>query len=183
MKTRQQKHTNEKAGMNTALSDTFISELRDIYDAEQQLIKALPKMSKAAENEELQEAFENHLEETREHVERLEEVFALFDEEASGKKCKGIQGLIQECEERIKEGYGDAALICSAQKVEHYEMASYGSLAAWASLLGKTDAADLLQATLAEETQTDEKLTDIAETSANVEEAEQEEDTEKDEGK
>src|SRR5207244_8695832 len=115
----------------SALQETFVEELKDVYDAEKQLLKALPKMAKAAEDDQLKEAFESQLEETQEHVRRLEQVFKLMGEPAKGKKCKGMQGLIEEGEERIEEEEGDAALICAAQKVEHYEIASYGSLEAW----------------------------------------------------
>jgi ferritin-like metal-binding protein YciE len=150
---------------------TFIEELRDLYDAEKQIVKALPKISKAAENEELKTAFDSHLDESRQHVERLEQVFEQFDETPKAKRCKGMQGLLEEGDERAREG-GDAALICAAQKVEHYEISAYGTLVSWAKLLGETDAADLLSETLEEEKQADEKLTDIAESSINVEESE-----------
>jgi len=157
------------------LRDTFIEELKDLYDAEKQITKALPKMAKAAEHEELKEAFEMHLEETEGHIERLEKVFELFDETPKGKKCKAMEGLVAEGKELIEEEEGDAALICAAQKVEHYEIASYGSLISWARLLGEDEAADLLEETLGEEEQTDEKLTEVAESAINVEEAEGEE--------
>jgi ferritin-like metal-binding protein YciE len=156
------------------LRETFVEELKDLYDAEKQLIKALPKMAKAAQNEELKAAFETHLEETQTHVERLEEVFQLFDQTAKGKKCKAMQGLVEEGQEIIDDELGDAALICAAQKVEHYEIASYGSLKAWAELLEEDKAVDLLDETLEEEKSTDEKLTEIAETAANPEEASEE---------
>ena len=152
--------------------ETFIEELKDLYDAEKQITKALPKMAKAAEHDELREAFETHLEETENQIERLEKVFELFDETPKGKKCKAMEGLVAEGKELIEEEEGDAALICAAQKVEHYEIASYGSLISWARLLGEDEAADLLEETLAEEEQADEKLTDIAESTINVEEAE-----------
>jgi ferritin-like metal-binding protein YciE len=155
--------------MNT-LRETFIDELADLYDAEKQLVKALPKMAKAAENEELKAGFETHLEETEEHVNRLEEVFALFDEKARGKKCKAMQGLLEEGKELIEEEAGDAALICAAQKVEHYEIASYGSLKCWAELLGEDKAVKLLEETLDEEKATDEKLTEVAQSAVNAEE-------------
>jgi ferritin-like metal-binding protein YciE len=153
------------------LRETFIEELKDLYDAEKQLTKALPKMSKAAEHEDLKEAFDTHLEETEGHIERLEKVFEMFDEQPKGKKCKAMEGLIAEGKELIEEQEGDAALICAAQKVEHYEIASYGSLISWARLLSEDEAADLLEETLNEEEQTDEKLTDLAESVINVEEA------------
>src|SRR3954465_11263819 len=110
------------------LRETFLEELQDVYDAEQQLVKALPKMAKAAENDELREGFEEHLQQTEEHVSRLEQVFEQFGEKAKAKKCKAMQGLVKEGEELISDEAGDAALICAAQKVEHYEIASYGSL-------------------------------------------------------
>jgi ferritin-like metal-binding protein YciE len=157
------------------LRDTFVEELKDLYDAERQLLKALPKMAKAAQDDELRSAFESHLEETEEHVNRLEKVFQVMDEPAKAKKCKAMQGLIQEGEELIKNDEGDAALICAAQKVEHYEIASYGSLESWAKLLGEDEAARLLEQTLGEEKAADEKLTGIAESSINPEESEGEE--------
>jgi ferritin-like metal-binding protein YciE len=156
------------------LRETFLDELADLYDAEQQIVKALPKMEAAAESEELKEAFRSHLEETESQVERLQQVFELFEKEAKGKKCKAMKGLMEEADELIKEEAGDAALICAAQKVEHYEIASYGSLLSWARLMGEDDAADLLEETLDEERATDERLTEIAESTINVEEAEEE---------
>ncbi len=163
------------------LRKTFIEELKDLYDAEKQITKALPKMVKAADHEELKEAFESHLEETEAQIERLEKVFELFDETPKGKKCKAMEGLVAESKELIEEDEGDAALICAAQKVEHYEIASYGSLVSWARLLGEDEAADLLEETLGEEEQADEKLTDIAESTINAEEAEGDEEGEKEE--
>jgi ferritin-like metal-binding protein YciE len=160
------------------LRETFVEELKDIYDAEKQLLKALPKMAKAAEHEELKDAFESHLQETEEHVHRLEQVFKAMDQPIKGKKCKAMQGLIDEGEEIIDEEEGDAALICAAQKVEHYEIASYGSLEAWAKLMGEQEAVDLLSETLSEERAADEKLTGIAEETINVEENEGEEEEE-----
>jgi len=157
------------------LRETLVEEIKDVYDAEKQLLKALPKMAKAAEADELRSAFEDHLEETEEHVNRLEQVFKALDEPVKSKKCKAMQGLIQEGEERIKDDQGDAALICAAQKVEHYEIAAYGSLAAWAKLLNESEVESLLEETLQEERSADEKLTGIAETAVNVEEAEGEE--------
>lgn len=159
----------------STLRETFLHELMDVYDAEQQILKALPKMSEAAEHEELKEMFEEHLEETEGQVERLQKVFEIIGEKAKAKKCKGMQGLIKEGEDAISEEMGDAALIASAQKVEHYEIATYGSLHSWARLLGEDDAADLLEETLDEEEATDEKLTQIAESAINVEEKEEEE--------
>ena len=158
----------------SSLRETFVNELADLYDAEKQLLKALPKVAKAASDEELKEALQSHLEETQQHVQRLEQVFEIFDEPAKGKKCKAMQGLIEEADELIQKKEGDAALICAAQKVEHYEIASYGSLCAWARLLQEDRAADLLEGTLDEERTADEKLTSIAETTVNAEEGEEE---------
>lgn len=162
----------------STLRETFLHELADVYDAEKQLLKALPKMAKAAEHEELKQGFQEHLEQTQEHVRRVEEVFDAMDEKAKAKKCKAMLGLIQEGEDLIKEDAGDAALICAAQKVEHYEIAAYGSLVSWAHLLQKNDAARLLEETLGEEKETDERLTETAENVINVEESQEEEEQE-----
>jgi ferritin-like metal-binding protein YciE len=162
----------------STLRETFLEELADLYDAEKQLIKALPRMAKAAEHDELRDAFETHLEETEEHVNRLEQVFEKMGEKPRGKKCKAMQGLLEEGQDLIKEKEGDAALICAAQKVEHYEIASYGSLRSWAKLMEEEDAAELLEETLQEEKATDQKLTQTAENSINVEEEEEEEEQE-----
>ena len=155
------------------LRETFIEELKDLYDAEKQIIKALPKMIKAAEHDDLKTAFEMHLEESEEQIHRLEKVFKLFGEPAKAKKCKGMEGLLEEGKEQIQDEEGDAALICAAQKVEHYEIASYGSLISWARLLEAEEAVELLEQTLNEEEQADEKLTQIAESIVNPEEAEE----------
>jgi len=152
------------------LRETFVDELRDLFDAEKQLLKALPKLAKAAENEDLKAAFEQHTEETENQIERLKEVFEAFDEEPRGKKCKGMEGLIEEGSEMIEEEAGDAALICAAQKAEHYEIATYGSLAAWAKLLEKPEAVEILEEILQQEKDTDEKLTELAESVVNAEE-------------
>lgn len=148
------------------LHDLFVEELRDIYDAEKQLTKALPKMAKSTENEELRSAFEEHLEITRMQVGRLEEVFKTLGMAARGKPCKGMKGLIEEGQEKMEEleegSTMDAALIGSAQKVEHYEIATYGTLATFAQVLGLEDAKDLLGQNLEEEKEADEKLTSIA---------------------
>ena len=147
------------------LKELFVEELRDIYDAEKQLVKALPKMAKAAESEELRASFEEHLEITRMQVGRLEEVFKLLGMAARGKPCEGMKGLIEEGQEMMEELEGstlDAALIASAQKVEHYEIASYGTLATFAEVLEMEEAKDLLGQTLEEEKEADEKLTGIA---------------------
>jgi len=117
------------------LRETFLHELGDIYDAEKQLLKALPKMAKAARSDELREGFEEHLRQTQEHVQRVEQVFRSFGEKTKARKCKAMAGLVQEGQDLIKEKAGDAALIGAAQKVEHYEIASYGSLRAWAESL------------------------------------------------
>jgi ferritin-like metal-binding protein YciE len=157
------------------LHDAFIDELRDSYDAEKQLIKALSKLAKAASSDELREAFSSHLEETRGHVERLEQVFASIDEKVRGKHCDGIAGIIEEgksvMEEDFDEATMDACLIASGQRAEHYEMAAYGTLVAWARAMGHDEAADLLQETLDEEKAADEKLTGIAEAGINQEAA------------
>ncbi len=148
------------------LHDLFVHELRDVLDAEKQLLKALPKMAKAAESEELSAAFDEHLGVTEEQVERLERIFNSLDMAARGKKCAGMAGLVEEGKELIEEEEAgaplDAALICAAQKVEHYEIAAYGSLIAYAKLLGMDEAIDLLVETLAEEKEADEKLTSIS---------------------
>ena len=163
--------------MNNELHELFIDELADVYNAEQQLLKALPKMAKAANSTELQEAFESHLEETQEHVSRLEQIFKGLGETLKRKKCKAMEGLLEEGEE-IMEEFGDsnaldAALIAAAQKVEHYEIATYGTLRTWAELMDHQDAVELLEETLEEEKAADEKLTGIAENAANAK-AEQE---------
>ena len=163
------------------LQELFVEELRDVYDAEKQLTKALPKMAKAVESDELRTAFEEHLEITRMQVNRLEEVFKSLGLAARGKPCEGMKGLIEEGSSHIEELEGstlDAALIGAAQKVEHYEIAAYGTLATWAELLGHQDAKDLLGQTLEEEKEADEKLTGIAgqiNPEAETEEGEEEE--------
>ena len=147
------------------LQELFVEELRDVYDAEKQLTKALPKMAKAADSQELRAAFEEHLDITRMQVNRLEEVFRSLGLAARGKTCDGMKGLIEEGKGHMEELEGstlDAALIGAAQKVEHYEIATYGTLATWADLLGHQDAKDLLGQTLEEEKEADEKLTGIA---------------------
>jgi ferritin-like metal-binding protein YciE len=149
-----------------SLEDLFVQELKDILDAERQITKALPKMMKAAESDELKTAFEEHLAQTEEQIERLERVFESLDKAARGKHCAGMEGLLKEGEEMIKEEekgpFLDAGMICGAQKVEHYEIAAYGSLVEYAKLLGMDEAVELLHATLEEEKATDEKLTEIA---------------------
>lgn len=158
------------------MHDAFIEELRDTYDAEKQLVKALPRMAKAASSADLQTAFETHLEETRGHIDRLERVFESLEEKARGKHCEGMAGIVEEGKSMMGEEFDDAtmdaALIAAAQRVEHYEMAAYGTLVAWARAMGHTEAADLLQETLEEEKATDEKLTTLAEGGINQEAAE-----------
>ena len=157
------------------LHDAFIDELRDTYDAEKQLLKALPKMAKAAASPELRQAFETHREETQQQIQRLEEVFASLDEKVRGKHCDGIAGIIEEgkaiMEEDFDEAAMDACLIAAGQRAEHYEMAAYGTLVAWARAMGHEDAAELLQQTLDEEKATDEKLSQLAESGINQEAA------------
>jgi len=152
---------------HVTLHDAFVDELRDSYDAEKQLIKALGKLAKAAHSAELRTAFETHLEETRGHVDRLEQVFESLDEKARGKHCDGIAGIIEEGSAVLDEDFDevtmDACLIAAGQRAEHYEMAAYGTLVAWARGMGHTEAADLLQATLKEEKAADKTLTALAE--------------------
>ena len=158
------------------LHDAFVDELRDAYDAEKQITKALPKMVKAASSPELQSAFEAHLEETRGQIARLEEVFASLDEKVRGKHCDGMEGIIEEgksvMEEDFDETTMDACLIAAAQRVEHYEMAAYGTLVAWARAMSHTEAANLLQQTLDEEKSADKKLSSLAGSGINREAAE-----------
>jgi ferritin-like metal-binding protein YciE len=166
---------------DNTLRELFLDELRDLYDAENRIVKALPKMVKAAESEELRSGFEQHLEQTRGHVDRLKQILTSLDEKASGKKCPGMVGILEEGEELMDEDYEgsvkDAALISAAQRVEHYEIAAYGCVHAWAQELGENEAAELLEKTLTEEKETDAKLTELAEqinTSASSEEQESE---------
>ena len=158
-------------GMNNELHELFLEELADIYSAEQQLTKALPKMAKAAESEELRQAFEEHLQQTEEQISRLDQVFESLGEKMKRKTCKAMQGLIEEGTEVMQEHKGspaiDAALIAAAQKVEHYEIASYGTLCTWADQMDHQDALDLLKQSIEEEETTDERLTELAETVAN----------------
>src|ERR1700727_431372 len=150
-----------------SLKKLYIDELRDLYNAETQLVKALPKMAKASSNDQLREAFENHLRETSEHVSRLEQIFEQLEEKASGKKCLGMEGLVKEGTETMKEDYEeavkDAAIIGAAQRVEHYEIAGYGTVKALAELLGEDEHLSLIEQTLEEEKQADENLTQLAE--------------------
>ena len=143
----------------------FVGELKDLYSAENQITKALPKMAKAASTSELKMAFETHLKETEGQIKRLDRVFEILGKTATGKTCKGMKGLLEEGAEVMEEAEGevrDAAMISAAQKVEHYEMAGYGSVRTFAELLGKTEIAHLLQQTLDEEGETNKKLTQIA---------------------
>lgn len=153
------------------LDDLFVDELKDLYSAETQLVQALPKMVKAASSPDLQHAFQNHLEQTKQHVRRIEEIFSEIDGTPKGKKCLGMEGIIKEGKELLSEDVDaevlDAALIAAAQHVEHYEIAGYGAARAHAQHLGYSKAARLLQETLNEEREADEKLTQIAETHVN----------------
>jgi ferritin-like metal-binding protein YciE len=158
-----------------SLRDLFVEQLQDLYDAEHRIIKALPKMAKAATSAELKAAFQKHLTETEGQIDRLDQVFDGMGMKAKKKTCKAMQGLIEEGEETIKEDaqpeVRDAALIAAAQRVEHYEMAGYGTVCAYAKLLKEKTALKLLQATLAEEKATDEALTELAESTINLEAA------------
>jgi ferritin-like metal-binding protein YciE len=149
------------------LRELLVHELKDLYSAETQLVKALPKMAKAATDEDLVAAFEEHTEQTQTHVERLDRIFELLGEKPRGKTCEAMKGLIAEGQEVISEEatdeVKDAALIAAAQKVEHYEIAGYGTVRTFASLLGQQEVTDILQETLDEEGETDKKLTEIAE--------------------
>jgi ferritin-like metal-binding protein YciE len=159
------------------LHDAFIDELRDVYDAEKQLTKALPKLAKAATSDRLRTAFEEHLEQTRGHVERIEQILTGLDEKVRGKHCDGIAGIIDEGKSVMDEDFDDitmdACLVASGQRAEHYEMAAYGTLIAWANAMGHDDAADLLRQTLEEEKAADRKLTELAEGGINQDAADQ----------
>jgi ferritin-like metal-binding protein YciE len=158
-----------------SLRELLVDELKDLYSAENQLVKALPKMAKAAASPELKAAFEEHLEETKGQVDRLVTIFEQLEGSPKGKKCKAMEGLVEEGSEFIDadgdDSVKDAALICAAQKVEHYEIASYGCARTFATLLGLDEVAELLQETLDEEGNADKKLTELAETVINVEAA------------
>ena len=151
----------------TSLRELYVDELKDLYSAEMQLTKALPKMAKAATSGELRKGFEEHLQQTKGHVERLQQVFEMLNENPTGKKCLGIEGLVKEGAEVMGEDFEDdvmdAALISAAQRVEHYEIAAYGTVVAFADLLDEPEQASLLRETLEEEKETDEKLTELAE--------------------
>ncbi|HEY1498882.1 MAG TPA: ferritin-like domain-containing protein [Acidobacteriaceae bacterium] len=157
---------------NENLRELLVEELKDLYSAETQLTKALPKVAKNASDPKLKQAIESHLKETEGHVERLKQIFEQLDESPKGKTCEGMKGLITEADERIKEGGEpavlDAGLIADAQRVEHYEISAYGSARTFANLLGENEIVQLLEATLKEEKAADQKLTSIAE-SINVE--------------
>ena len=169
---------------NQGLKTLYIDELKDLYSAENQLVKALPKMAKAASSDELREGFEKHLEQTKGHVQRLEKIFEALGENPKGKKCKGMEGLIEEGSEAMQEDYEgsvlDAALIGAAQRVEHYEIAGYGTVRSMAETLAEDDHVSLLEETLQEEKETDEKLTELASqinTEANADENEEQSNT------
>ena len=148
------------------LRDLLVDELRDLYDAENRLLKALPKMAKASNSPDLRSGFEHHLEQTRGHVDRLDEIFESLEEKPSGRKCAGMMGLIKEGDEMMDEDFEgavmDAALISAAQRVEHYEIGAYGCVKTWAELLGEDAAAALLDKTMDEEKETDHKLTELS---------------------
>ncbi|HEX4426533.1 MAG TPA: ferritin-like domain-containing protein [Terriglobales bacterium] len=171
------------------LRELYIDELKDLYSAENQLVKALPKMAKAATSGDLRAGFEEHLEQTKGHVQRLESIFQQLEESPKGKKCKGMEGLIEEGAEAIGEYEGDlldAALIGAAQRVEHYEIAGYGTVRAMAEELGESEQVSLLNETLEEEKATDEKLTELSgdvNAQANQDEEASEEDAEQEEKK
>ena len=169
---------------NDSLKKLYVDELKDLYSAENQLLKALPKMAKVASSDELRTGFEKHLEQTKGHVQRLEEIFQSLDESPKGKKCVGMEGLVKEGSEVMEEGFEDAVLdaglIGAARRVEHYEIAAYGAVSEIAKVLGETKHASLLEKTLAEETQTDQKLADLAKeinSEANEEGSEEQQDS------
>jgi ferritin-like metal-binding protein YciE len=154
------------------LKDLYLHELKDLFSAEQQLVKALPKMAKAASNKELADGFQAHLEQTKEHAQRLQQILSRHKATTRGPKCKGMEGIVAEGAEMIEEEADDevkdAGLISAAQRVEHYEMAGYGTARAYAELLGDQEGAKLLQTTLEEERQTDQKLSKLAKSAINV---------------
>lgn len=181
--TKQKKNASYSPGVasgDSMLRSFFEDEIKDIYWAEKNIVKTLPKMKKAATSEKLQEAFENHLQQTQTHVERLDQVFEILGKKAQAKKCDAMAGIIEEGEGIISEtdkgtSTRDVGLILAAQKVEHYEISTYGGLAQLATTLGLEDVADLLKQTLQEEKETDELLTEIAESDVNYQAAEEEE--------
>jgi ferritin-like metal-binding protein YciE len=154
------------------MQEAFVHELKDIYYAEKQIVKALPKMAKKAQNQELRAAFQEHLEQSKEHIQRIEQVFEALGKTPRGEKCEGINGIIEEgeklLEEQVDESVRDAMLIGAAQRVEHYEIAVYGTLCTWAEMMD-LDGLDLLKEILAEEKETDKKLTKLAKEVINVE--------------
>jgi ferritin-like metal-binding protein YciE len=158
-----------------SLQKLYVEELKDLYSAEKQLVQALPRMAKKASNPQLRAAFEEHLEVTKKQVERLDRIFERLERSPRGKKCKGMEGLIEEGKEMMQEDMDpevlDAALISAAQKVEHYEIAGYGTVRTYARILGEDGDARLLQQSLDEEGETDKKLTQLAESSVNIEAA------------
>ena len=158
-----------------SLQELLVEELKDIYNAESQLVKALPRMAKKASSDDLRQAFETHTKETQAQIDRLGQVFEALGEKAKGKKCHAMEGLLEEAKEIMGEDMEDdvmdAALIAAAQKVEHYEIASYGTVRAWAQMLGNKQAVKLLQQTLDEEGKTDKLLSQLAESSINLEAA------------
>ncbi len=164
-----------------SLEELLQEEIKDTYDAEKQLTKALPKLAKKATAPELKQAFEQHLRQTEQHIERLEQVFEQMEMPARGKKCEGMKHLIAEGEQMMSEAEDDATrdalMIAAAQKVEHYEIAAYGTMRTWASLLGRNEVAGLFEETLEEEKETDQKLTQIAESFINEAAAEEEGET------
>jgi ferritin-like metal-binding protein YciE len=166
-----QSESEPESEMDSDLHDLFLDELADMLHAERQITKALPKLIKAAEASELRTALQDHLAETQKQIARIEQVFASLDEKVEAKPCKGMQGILEEGDEMVKEMKGttalDAVIIAGGQKVEHYEIASYGTLVAWAEKMGHDEAARLLGESLAEEKAADEKLTEIAESLAN----------------
>ncbi|HYF68026.1 MAG TPA: ferritin-like domain-containing protein [Ohtaekwangia sp.] len=174
--------TTKKSGNSTGVSqleEYFLQELKDIFGAEKQLTKALPKLQKAATTEELKEALEEHLAVTQEHIARIEEVFELMEKKPNSKKCEAMEGITKEGETVVKETEAgsmtrDAAIIMAAQKVEHYEIATYGGLVQLAKTIGRDDVADILAQTLEEEKETDQLLTEIAEAHINAEAHEEE---------
>lgn len=169
-----------------SLQELYVAELKDLYNAETQLVRALPKLAKTASNAELRQAFEEHLRQTSEQVSRLEQIFEMLGEKPTGKKCLGMEGLIKEGAETMQEDYEDAvmdaAIIGAAQRVEHYEIAGYGTVREFAELLGENEHISLIEQTLEEEKQADEKLTQLAE-DINSQAAQQEPDTERRESK
>jgi len=169
------------------LKDLYIDELKDLYNAENQLVKALPKMARAASSDELRRGFEEHLEQTKGHVQRLEKIFQALGESPKGKKCKGMEGLIEEGSEVMEEDYEgsvlDAALIGAAQRVEHYEIAGYGTVRSMAETLGESNHVSLLEETLEEEKETDEKLSELAAEINTTAKAREEEEAMREQGK